>query len=281
MSWEWAWPSYPRRAAASAWQPPSSFWAPRGAGAYWKKEKEKHTYVQPAVSEPEWKCLGCNEGNWTSRATCRNCKAPKGAGAGSTRHRAENLSMLEALQNVVDNLGDNPLLIEIKQKLMEDVKKLEKKTTDNRSLAKQLFTLEAWVEREEKRIFAAEEQLEEDNKSLAERKVDLQTEMAKLVSLKEAIIKESEFKDTDPDPDEEMILETDTSEMLYKELDIRRKMAAKKDDKGVSFSTKRMKEMEKEADGFQLKIASAKRAKICKEAKKTPTSATAATAGST
>ena len=123
--------------------------------------------------------------------------------------------MLEALQKVVDNLGDNPLLIEIKQKLMEDVKKLEKKTTDNRSLAKQLFTLEAWVEREEKRIFAAEEQLEEDKKSLAERKLDLQTEMAKLVSLKEAIIKESEFKDTDPDPnDEEMILETDTSEML-------------------------------------------------------------------
>ena len=66
-----------------------------------------------------------------------------------------------------------------------------------------------------------------------------------------------------------MILVADTVDMQTKELDIRRKMAAKKDDKGVSFSTKRLKEMEKEAEGFQLKIASAKRAKTTKEAKKT------------
>ena len=69
--------------------------------------------------------------------------------------------------------------------------------------------------------------------------------------------------------------------MQSKELDIRRKMAAKKDNGGISFSTKRMKEMEKEADGFQLKIASAKRAKTSKEAKRTSaTSATATTAPS-
>ena len=169
--------------------------------------------------------------------------------------------MLEALQTVVDNLGDNPLLDEIKQKLVADVKKLEKKTTDNRSLAKQLVTLEGWVEREEKRIITAEEQLEADKKLLEERKADFQIELAKLVSLKEAIVKEAEFKDPDPEEAPQMETDIDVPVLQSKELDIRRLVAGKKDDKGVPFGAKRIKELEKEADGIRDKIASTKRAK--------------------
>ena len=143
-----------------------------------------------------------------SRASCRGCKASlndllkkPGAeiikGTGNTRLREGDLSKLEALQTVADSMGDNPLLAEHKQKLIVEIASLKKKTTDNRSLAKQLVTLEGWVEREEKRIITAEEELEANKKALEVRKMDYQIEVAKLISLKEAIVKDAEFKDPD------------------------------------------------------------------------------------
>jgi hypothetical protein len=249
MSWNWTAATAIRRQAP---------WPSYSYSRPWKKE---YKYTQ----EAEWKCLGCGEGNWLSRAQCRGCKSAKGSGA--TRHRVESLSLLDALQTTLDNLGDNPLLDEIRQKLVADIKKLEKKTTDNRSLAKQLFTLEGWVEREEKRITASEEQLVADKLLLVERKADYQIELAKIISLKEAIVKEAEFKD--PGLEEEQKMETDNNvpDLQSKELDIRRKMAMKKDDKGAAYGAKRMKEMEKEADGYRDKIASAKRPKTDAEPK--------------
>ncbi len=156
MSLDWTAAAAIRRQAPWPSYSYSRPWTPR-TGAQWKKEYKYPVYH---TQEAEWKCLGCGEGNWLSRAQCRGCKSAKGSGA--TRHREESLSLLDALQTTLDNLGDNPLLDEIRQKLAADIKKLEKKTTDNRSLAKQLFTLEGWVEREEKRITASEEQLVAD-----------------------------------------------------------------------------------------------------------------------
>ena len=277
MSWVWE-AGAPSDRRQDTWPSPASSrqWPSRGTSG-WKGGPWK--YPVPNVQEGEWKCQSCNEGNWHSRTHCCGCKTAKGSGAkgsGATRHRAENLSMLEALQTVVDNLGDNPLLDEIKQKLIADVKKLEKKTTDNRSLATQLVTLEGWIEREEKRICTAEDHLEEYKKLLGERKADFQVELAKLVSLKEAIVKEAEFKDPDPEEVPHSDMETDVPELSAKELDLRRQVSKKKDEKGVQIATKRLKEMEKEADGIRDKIESSKRPKTQASAPRRPEGAGAA-----
>ena len=162
--------------------------------------------------------------------------------------------MLEALQSLIDVLGDNPLLDEVKQKLGADVKKLEKKTADIRSLAKQLVTSEEWIKREG----------------------NFQIELAKLVSLKEAIVREAEFRDPDPEEVPHSDMEIDVPELTTKELDLRRQMGKKKDDKGVQLNTKRLKELEKEADGIRDKIESSKRHKTQASAPRRPEGAGAA-----
>ena len=59
-----------------------------------------------------------------------------------------------------------------------------------------------------------------------------------------------------------MELDIDVPVLQGKELDLRRQLNKKKDDKGVHFAPKRSKEMEKEADGIRDKIASAKRVTV-------------------
>ena len=274
MSWDWevGAPVYRRQVAWPSLSP-ASFrrWSSRGASG-WKGGQCKYPAHQG--QEAEWKCLGCNEGNWLSRTHCRGCKAAKSTGV--SRSREENLSMLEALQSVIDVLGDNPLLDEIKQKIGADVKKLEKKTTDNRSLAKQLVTSEEWIKREEKRITTAEEQLEADKTALEERRGNFQITLAKLVSLREAIVKEAEFKDPVPGEPTHMEANVDETALQTKELDISRKVAGKKDDKGAPIGARRLKEMEKEADGIRDKIESATRIKIQVGSPRTPEGAGAA-----
>ena len=218
--------------------------------------------------------MSCGEGNWMSRSFCRGCKANwKDKSTGITRAREDDLSKIEALQSVVDSMGDNSLLDEHKQKLIAEILSLKKKTTDTRSLAKQLVTLEGWVEREEKRILHAEEELEASRETLETRKIDLQIEIAKLISLKETLVKEAETKPPD-EPQTEM--DIDVPVLESQELAIRRQLAGKKDDKGVPIVAKRMKEMVKEADGIREKIA--KRVKINEEPKETADSAAPRTA---
>ena len=84
--------------------------------------------------------------------------------------------------------------------------------------------------------------------------------MKKIGSLKEAITKDTECKDVDLE--QELEMDIDVPELKSKELEIRRQLNKKKDDKGVQLAAKRMKEMEKEADGIHDKILSAKRVKI-------------------
>ena len=97
--------------------------------------------------------------------------------------------------------------------------------------------------------------------------------MAKISNLKEAIAKDTEFKDPD-----EVELENDVNvpELATKELGLRRQLGKKKDDKGVQLNTKRLKELEKEADGIRDKIESAKRIKIQVGSPRTPEGAGAA-----
>jgi hypothetical protein len=238
--------------------------------AAWQQREEVKWAGQQ--QEAEWTCPACEETKWLSRAQCRGCKAnlndllhkapqqeqraPSYAeaikGTGNTRAREDTLSKIEALQKVVDSMGDNPLLDEHKLKLIAEINGLKKKTTDTRSLAKQLVTLEGWVEREEKRIIKVEEELEASRKVLELRKSDYQLELAKLASLKEAMVKEAEHKDPDV-PQKEM--DCDVPVLESKELNIRRQLAAKKDDKGVPFVAKRFKELEKEADLIRDRLA--------------------------
>ena len=220
------------------------------------------------TQEAEWKCISCGEGNWMSRTYCRGCKAnwkekDKDKSTGITRAREDDRSKIEALQSVVDSMGDNALLEEHKQKLMAEIVSLVKKTTDTRSLAKQLVTLEGWVEREEKRILHAEEELEVSRVTLETRKVDLQIEIAKLISLRETLVKEAETKPDEPQTE----MDIDVPVLESQELAIRRQLAGKKDDKGLPIIAKRMKEMVKEADDIREKIA--KRVKINDEPKET------------
>ena len=165
------------------------------------------------------------------------------------------------------------LSIEHKQKLIAEIQSLKKKTTDTRSLAKQLVTLEGWVEREEKRILYAEEELEASREMLEARKIDYQIEVAKLISLKEAMVKEAETKAPDA-PQTEM--DIDVPVLESQELAIRRQLAGKKDDKGVPIGAKRMKGLVKEADGIREKIA--KRVEINDEPRETAASTAPRTA---
>jgi hypothetical protein len=207
-----------------------------------------------------------------SRAQCRGCnnrindllhKAPQQVqrpltyaevikGTGNTREREDTLAKIKALQTVVDCMGDYPLLEEHKLKLITEINGLMKKTTDNRSLAKQLVAKKEWVEREEKRIAKVEEELEANRKALELRKNDYQLELTKLASLKEALLKEEDPKDPDETLKE---LDCDIPVLESKELNIRRQLAAKKDDKGAPFVAKRFKELEKEADLIRDRLA--------------------------
>ena len=132
-----------------------------------------------------------------------------------------------------------------------------------------------WVEREEKRIITAEEELEANRKALEVRKMDYQIEVAKLISLKEAIVKEAEFKDPDFKDVPQMETDLDVPVLESKELAIRRQLAGKKDDLGVPIVAKRMKEMEKEAEAIREKLA--KRLKINEEPRETAASAAPST----
>ena len=228
--------------------------------------------------EKEYKCGVCGVGNWMSNSVCRGCKAkwkdwndaPKKQ---NTHTREENRVKMEALQQVVDAMDDNPCIADTKQKITEEIAALKKKTTDNRSLAQKLAQLEQWAEREGKRITTIEEEIREMREDLEIRKTYFTGEVAKISNLKEAIAKDTEFKDPD-----EVELENDVNvpELTTKELDLRRQMGKKKDDKGVQLNTKRLKELEKEADGIRDKIESAKRIKIQVGSPRTPEGAGAA-----
>jgi chromosome segregation ATPase len=183
-------------------------------------------------------------------------------GAGTTRIREEQLSMIDALEKVVATMGDNPLLQDHKAKLEEDISRMKKRTTDNRSLAKQIVTLEGWTEREEKRISKIEEELEESRKALVLRKADYHLELAKVTSLKEALQKE-ETKNTAAQSESELRMEVDaeaeTQKLMATELELRRQMASKKDEKGVTIAAKRLKEIEKEADKLHDRLVKRRR----------------------
>jgi hypothetical protein len=265
MSWDWP---QPRRRAA--W-PSSSYsqrrWpaAPQRSWTWIDKWEVNHKDTVPYM-EKEYKCGVCGVGNWMSRPTCRGCKAkwadwndtPKKPG--NAANRDENVAKMEALQQVVEGMDDNPAIADTKQKIIDDIASLKKKTTDNRSLAQQLATVEKWAEREERKITSAEEELLQWKEDLDKRRSHFNGEKKKIAALKEAIAKDTEFKDADLE--QELEMDIDVPVLQSKELEIRRQLNKKKDDKGVQFAPKRMKEMEKEADGIRDKIASAKRVKV-------------------
>jgi hypothetical protein len=231
--------------------------------------------------DKEYKCGACGVGNWMSRHSCRNCKTKWACvdwddkskkSSSSNANRDENVAKMEALQQVVDGMDENPAIADTKTKILAEITTLKKKTTDNRSLAQQLATIEGWAEREGRRITATEEEILQTKEDLDKRKNYFNGEMKKIVALKEAIAKGTEVKDSDGEP--EMELDIDVPGLQGKELDLRRQLNKKKDDKGVQFGAKRMKEMEKQADGIRDKIASAKRTRINLEVKSPETSET-------
>jgi hypothetical protein len=71
------------------------------------------------------------------------------------------------------------------------------------------------------------------------------------------MVKEAEPKEAEPkDPDvPQKEVDCDVPVLESKELNIRRQLAAKKDDKGVPFVAKRIKELEKEADLIRDRLA--------------------------
>jgi chromosome segregation ATPase len=196
-------------------------------------------------------------------------------GTGLTRQKAETFAKIEALEKAVELVGDNPHIQEHKRAMVAELNKLRKSTNDTRSLAKQIDNLETWIGREQKRIENLASDLEEAQVALKHRRSDLETENAKLIQLKSELISEE-----GKDKKEDMVVEGTSPEaaavpdLQSKELDIRRKMALKKDDMGIVYGAKRLKEMEKEADGYRDKIASVKRPRT-DEVLTTPTAAAA------
>lgn len=137
---------------------PSNKWGGSWRSSSWQSSRSSH-WQQPWHSRPQgkWTCPNCEESNWLTHSWCHGCHA----------HSTELLAGKE-----------------------EDISRMKKRTTDNRSLAKQIVTSEGWTEREEKRISKIEEELEESRKALVLRKADYHLELAKVTSLKEALQKE-------------------------------------------------------------------------------------------
>ena len=85
-----------------------------------------------------------------------------------------------------------------------ELDKLRKSTNDTRSLAKQIDNLETWIGRKQKRIEKLATDLQEALVALTQRRLDLETENAKLIQLKTELINE-EGKDKKGDMDVEGI----------------------------------------------------------------------------
>ena len=275
MSWDW--PAQRRRASWQLPFPPRRWpsWAASSPRDKWDWSDKWENHNCRAEMEKEYRCSVCGMGNWMSRQVCRGCKAkwsdwndaPRKQ-TSNAQNREEDRVKMEALQQVVEAMDDNPAIADTKQKIMEEIASLKKKTTDNRSLAQKLAQLEQWAEREGRRITAVEEEIREMKEEVEKRKTYFTGEVAKITSLKEAIAKDTEFKDADLEAELEM--DVDVPVLQTKELDLRRQLNKKKDDKGVQLATKRMKEMEKEADGIRDKIESSKRIKTQVGSPRTP-----------
>jgi hypothetical protein len=142
--------------------------------------------------ESEWSCAVCLTGNWLSRATCRGCSSHWTAKATASKpNKEEDRARLEALQAALDILPDNVHTTEIKQKMTDDITRLTKSTVDNRTVAKQIVTLESWITREEKHLYTMEENIKNYKEELDKRKDIFKIESGKVASLKEMINKDA------------------------------------------------------------------------------------------
>ena len=200
MAWRSSWSSRWRSSASAAW---------RSRGGGWKKWQDE-----------EWHCKDCGTGNWGTRSCCRECESETSSqsktkaqpqsfkeavtGTGLTRQKAETAAKIEALEKAVELVGNNPHLQDHKKAMEAELNKLRKSTNDTRSLAKQIDNLATWIGREQKRIEKLATDLQEALVALTQRRLDLETENAKLIQLKTELINE-EGKDKKGDMDVEGI----------------------------------------------------------------------------
>jgi hypothetical protein len=207
-------------------------------------------------NESEWSCGVCLTGNWLSRATCRSCSTNWSTKPTANKTNKEvDKAKLEALQAALESLPDNVHTTDYRQKLTDDITRLSKSSVDNRTVAKQIVTLESWMLREEKHLYTMEDNICKYKEELDKRKDFFRLESGKMASLKEMLNKdagEAEYVDARTENEE-----PSENDLIQKECEIRRQMASAKG--------KRAKELEKEADGLMAKIASAKRIKTNEE----------------
>jgi hypothetical protein len=230
----------------------------KGKGKTQNKWQNKwQHYDQEKENESEWSCAVCLTGNWLSRATCRGCSTQWSSKVTAAKpNKDEDKAKLEALQAALESLPESVHTTEIKQKMLDEITRLTKTSVDNRTVAKQIVTLESWMTREEKHLYMMEDNINKYKVELDKRKDIYKLESGKMASLKEMIKaepEEAEYVDAVPEGEE-----PSETELFQKECEIRRQMASAKG--------KRAKELEKEADGLMAKIASAKRIKTNEEA---------------
>ena len=73
--------------------------------------------------------------------------------------KEECAAKVQALQTIVGQIGDDPLLAEYKMCIEKDIEIYKKKSVDSRSLAVRMEEKRAYIERERKRIAAFDDEL--------------------------------------------------------------------------------------------------------------------------
>ena len=166
-------------------------------------------------------------------------------GTGLTRQKAEAATKIEALEEVLKAMKGEHLTSHRKA-IADEIEILKQKTTDTRSLAKQVDSLETWIPREKKRIEKWEQELEESRKVLAQRKEDLCAEELRLTKLKKEIVEEG--GKTANDDKQTVEQEAESHELIAKELGLRRQLAKKRDANGANLNATQIKKLQEEAE---------------------------------
>ena len=148
--------------------------------------------------------------------------------------------------------------MDIREKALQEIEGLKKKTTNKRSISQQVASLDGWLSREERRITQKEEELEAGKAALEKQKANFNQEKEKLKALKDKLLSEKEQEDANKETNQDGNAGKDvnsTAALMDKELELRRQVASKKDDTNATISGKHLQDLSKDAETIRANLA--------------------------
>lgn len=247
-----------------------SYWSPQ-----WKSQWRGQTSTNPENDE-EWVTMTYADVVKNIRTQPHSPKSLAEETKGDTS-RVDNKARLAALTTLLEQLPDNEHLKDYREQLVRDISFLKKKTTDSRSIATQIDSIEHWNSREEKRITTLkdkivklEEELEEARKNIEDRQKEVDANKDKVKTLKEDLIKadaaadethKEEVEKNAKDAKDTKVIKLDAAEaaLLKTELSLRRKITRKRDEGGKPLPDSKIQELQVQADEITEQLEKCRR----------------------